>query len=155
MLVALGTAAALATAGWEAFGRGDFDARFNVRLATLPNVSPVDLNDRAWMIAVSPDSTFKEMESALALAERAVAETKHRNPSILDTLAEVQFQLGQPELAIVTIMEAIMRDPEQPYYREQLRRFSGERDAEDRPEYDPFKRQPRERLIQREPGLTV
>ena len=51
-----------------------------------------------------------------------------------DTLAEVQFQLGHPERALVIIDEAIAREPDQAYYREQRRRFLGERGRDDRPD---------------------
>ena len=72
---------------------------------------------------------------ALQLAERAVAQSGRLDATILDTLAEVQFQLGHPERALVTIDEAIARAPDEDedYYREQRRRFLGERGRDDRP----------------------
>lgn len=156
VVVGVSTAAAIAAAGWDAFGRDNFDARFNTRLANLPDVSPIDLNDRAWSIAIDPESSTQDMEAALLLAERAVMETNHLYPTILDTLAEVQFQLGMPEIAAETILEAIAREPQQTYYKEQLRRFTGERDPNDRPEYSPFPSGPkRERLNIKEQGLSV
>lgn len=155
-LVGVATVAAIGAAGWDAFGRGNFDARFNTRLAGLPNVSPRALNDRAWEIAIDPESSYPDMQAALLLAERAVMETNRLSPTILDTLAEVQFQLGQPELASETILEAIAREPLSSYYREQLRRFIGERDSDDRPEYSPFPSGPRrDPLDIQERGLTV
>ena len=63
--------------------------------------------------------------------------------------------------AIVTIEEAIAQQPDDPYYREQLRRFIGERARGDRPEYvPPFFRVPNERPVPEdteslEPELTV
>ncbi len=151
-----GLVTAIGAAGWDGFGRGNFDARFNTRLASLPDVSPMDLNDRAWEIAIDPESSHRDMQAALLLAERAVTETNRLYPTILDTLAEVQFQLGQPELAAETILEAIAREPGHPYYREQLRRFTGERKPGDRPEYSPIPSRPkREPLDIQERGLTV
>ena len=90
------------------------------------------------------------------MAQRAVLETNRASPQILDTLAEILFQLGHPELAAETIREAIARAPRDSYYREQLRRFIGERG--DRPDDSPFRRFEREEP-HREwvpgPGLTV
>jgi hypothetical protein len=63
---------------------------------------------------------------------------------MLDTLAEVQFQLGWQEQAIATIDQAIAREPDESYYREQRRRFTGERPADDRPP-DPALRPERSR----------
>jgi membrane associated rhomboid family serine protease len=114
-------------------GHEDFLAHHAARLARLPGISAHELNNYAWMIAIRPRSTREQLEAALLLAERAVAETARRDPTLLDTLAEVQFQLGHPELAVLTIDEAIDQAPLEPYYREQRRRFTGERDPHDRP----------------------
>ena len=54
------------------------------------------------------------------------------DPELLDTLAEVQFLLGQDAQAVATGEEALALAPDQPYYREQLRRFLGERPRGDR-----------------------
>ncbi len=111
----------------------DFLASHAERLARLPRISARDLNNYAWLIAIQPESTHEQLEAALLLAERAVAETRRRDPTLLDTLAEVQFQLGRPDLAVPIIDEAIARAPDEPYYREQRRRFIGERPPDDRP----------------------
>ena len=155
-LVAAITVAAVGAAGFVAFANPHFQADFNRRLAGLPNVSPFDLNDRAWTIAIDPDSSDQDRQAALEMAQRAVLETNRASPQILDTLAEILFQLGHPELAAETIREAIARAPRDSYYREQLRRFIGERG--DRPDDSPFRRFEREEP-HREwvpgPGLTV
>jgi hypothetical protein len=103
----------------------------------LPGISPGELNDHAWTIATAPDATRDELEAALLLAERAVAETDRSEATLLDTLAEVQFQLGFDADAVRTIDEAIALEPDETYYREQRRRFIGERARDDRPEYIP------------------
>ncbi len=113
---------------------GDFRVRHALRLASLPGVSAADLNDRAWLLATLPDATPEGLDAALHLAERAVEKTGRMDATILDTLAEVQFQLGHSERAIVIIDEAIERRPEEAYYREQRRRFLGERGRNDRPD---------------------
>ena len=92
-----------------------------------------ELNNYAWTIAIKPESTREQLEAALKLAERAVATTRRGDPTLHDTLAEVHFQLGRPDLALAIIDEAILRAPDEPYYREQRRRFTGERSPDDRP----------------------
>jgi tetratricopeptide (TPR) repeat protein len=124
----------------------------------LPDIDPMELNNRAWLIAENPDSSREHLEAALLLAERAVQETQRTQASILDTLAEIEFQLGRPERAVEIIEEAIAQAEDERfagYYREQLRRFRGERDAEDRPDApSPWHlfRVPR---AAEDPGITV
>jgi hypothetical protein len=152
--VAASTAIAVLAAGMELLAEGDFAARHATRLAGLPSVSAEELNNHAWLIAIEPDSNRAQMEAALLLAERAVLKSGRRDPTILDTLAEVQFQLGSTAQAISTIDEAIAREPREPYYREQRRRFTGERAPYDRPP-DPA---PRRRELPLPPdagGVTV
>jgi hypothetical protein len=153
------TLLAVGAAAIELAGEGDYSVRHAARLAELPGVAPEDLNNHAWFIAVEPDSTHEQLAAALLLAERAVAETGATEATMLDTLAEVQFQLGWPAQAIATIDEAIAREPDESYYREQRRRFTGERSADDRPP-DPALRPERSRegrlpLPPDEAGLTV
>jgi len=113
---------------------GEFRIRHALRVAQLPGVAPEELNNRAWLLATLPSPTADELSVALLLAQRAVNETERRDPTILDTLAEVQFQLGDRESALAIIDEAIARKPDQSYYREQRRRFTGERARDDRPD---------------------
>jgi hypothetical protein len=150
------TAAAVVTAGAELYGPGDYTARQIARLAHLENISPGLLNDFAWSIAIDPEAKREHLEAALLLAERAVAETERGEAAMLDTLAELQFQLGQPELALQTIDEAIAREPDETYYREQRRRFTGERDPDDRPDAPGFELPWHESPPPpEEPGITV
>ena len=130
-VLALTLAALLAAAG-ELAQPGDYRARLTLRRAELPGISPLELNNRAWMIAIDEESSEELLAAALRMAERAVDETDRQEPTLLDTLAELQFQLGRTSDAIATIGEAIARDPDERYYQEQLRRFRGERP--DRPE---------------------
>jgi membrane associated rhomboid family serine protease len=103
------------------------------QLARLPDVTALDLNNQAWLVAVDPESSPEQLAAALHLAERAAADTDRGEPNILDTLAELEFQLGFQERALATIDEAIAMRPDEDYYREQRRRFLGERDPDDRP----------------------
>ena len=78
-----------------------------------------------------------------------------QQPHILDTLAEVHFQLGHRAEAVAAIDEAIPRDPGEDYYREQRRRFLGERDPEDRPGVRSAAGAAAEGALPRKPGLSV
>jgi membrane associated rhomboid family serine protease len=135
-VVCLATLAAIGAAAGSLLAPDDFRARHAARLARLPGISSDELNTHAWMIAVDPESTGEQLEGALALAERAVRETRRGDATLLDTLAEVQFQLGRGDLAVSTIDEALERSPDarfSEYLKEQRRRFTGERDPDDRP----------------------
>jgi hypothetical protein len=159
LIVAL--AISVGTASMDIFAHGDAAARYAARTARLPGVSPDELNNYAWTIATAPEVTREELEAALLLAERAVTETDRSEATILDTLAEVQFGLGMDAAAISAIDEAIALDPEETYYREQRRRFTGERARGNRPEYiPPMFREPKEtgppaEVEPEEPGLRV
>jgi len=117
----------------EVGGDTDLLARRGARLLRLSDVSPLLLNNTAWMIATSKHPTSEQVTMAVRLAERAVEETDRQDPNLLDTLAESQFAAGRPEDAVETIDEAIALSPEEPYFTEQRRRFTGERGRDDRP----------------------
>ena len=139
-LTAAATLVAILAAGESWLGADDFTAEHATRLAGIPGLSPDELNNHAWIIAIDPGHTREQLKAALALAERAVEETEGEESTILDTLAEVQFQLGRAEQAVLTIDLAIERAPNEShfhYYIEQRRRFTGERGANDRPD-DPI-----------------
>jgi hypothetical protein len=152
------TVISVGTAVMDILADGDAAVRYAARTARLPGISPDELNNYAWTIAIAPDVTRQELEAALLLAERAVAETGRMEATILDTLAEVQFGLGMDAAAISAIDEAIALEPDDSYYREQRRRFAGERPRGDRPEYiPPIFRKPNEvgPPVEVEPGLRV
>jgi len=128
------TAVAVFAAAVTLAAPGEFRVRHALRVAQLPGVSAEELNNRAWQLATLPNAKPEELAVALILAQRAVEETERRDATILDTLAEVQFQLGHPESALAIIDEAIAREPDESYYREQRRRFLGERGRDDRPD---------------------
>jgi tetratricopeptide (TPR) repeat protein len=156
--VLVATLTAVAAAGVDLFAPGDFMARQTARLARLPDIDPMELNNRAWRIAENPDAGREHLEAALLLAERAVQETQRTQASMLDTLAEIEFQLGRPERAVEIIEEAIAQAEDESfagYYREQLRRFRGERDAEDRPDAPTLWHLFRAPRAPEDPGITV
>jgi len=129
----------LVIAALGAFGYGLFDpataaARRGARLVDDRAAPILLLNNDAWTIATSAEPTDDELELALRMARRAVRATQHLDPNLLDTLAEVYFQLGRSEEAVETIERAIALAPGEPYFEEQRRRFVGERAPDDRPE---------------------
>jgi len=121
------TAVALAVAGGELAKPGPYAPELVARIAHLPGVSADTLNNYAWTIAIDEESSRELLESARLMAERAVAETERSVPEMLDTLAELQFLLGESDDAVATIYEAIAQRPDEPYYQQQLRRFLEER----------------------------
>lgn len=90
-------------------------------------------NAIAWFIATEGAASPSGLDLAVALADRAVNATRRMDPNVLDTLAEALFQAGDRLAALLTIDEAIRLAPTQTYFIEQRRRFTGERDAGDRP----------------------
>lgn len=128
---------AVSTAGYLVANPGEYVTRLAERIYALDEATPEELNNMAWLIAIDPDADRPLLELALRIALRAVEETDHQEPHILDTLAEVYFQLGDIDAAVAAIDEAIAQIPDRDYYHEQRRRFLGEREADDRPHYDP------------------
>src|SRR5262249_52294807 len=133
---------AVGAAGYELERPGEFEARYVTRLGRLPDVSAEELNNAAWMIAVDKHSSHELLEAALELAERAADDTRHSKAHIPDPPPEAPIQLGHRDAAIAAIDEAILRAPDEDYYREQRRRFLGERDPDDRPFLPPQPAQP-------------
>jgi len=83
---------------------------------------PGALNNLAWLLVTVPDTTLRDPQRAITLAEKAVAIEK--SAVILDTLAEAYYVAGSFHKAIETINEAIALDPEREYLREQLEKFT-------------------------------
>jgi tetratricopeptide (TPR) repeat protein len=149
-LLGLAVAASVSAAAFElAAGEAEILPRRGERLLRLDHAPAGLLNDTAWMIAISSSPAPPALEVALRLAERAVGESEGRDANILDTLAEVLFLLGKPAEALATIDEAIRLEPAESYFREQRRRFTGERDFDDRP--DP----PDDAFEPTDPGIPI
>jgi len=142
-LIAVVAAASIVSAARIVLGGSAIESHA-ARLLDLEGLPAQVLNDAAWLIATGRDATRPALDRADELAERAVSETDRMDPNMLDTLAEVQFQRGDAQAAVETIDEAIALAPEVAYFREQRRRFEGERARDDRPEPpDPFEVAPR------------
>jgi membrane associated rhomboid family serine protease len=132
LLFALG--AGVAAAGSVALREGSPLAGRAELLAERGDIPPMVLNNLAWLIATDPRASASDRSTAVRLAERAVEGTGRNDPNVLDTLAEAQFAAGSAAEAVATIDEAIALAPQESYFREQRRRFTGERSLEDRPE---------------------
>jgi membrane associated rhomboid family serine protease len=111
-------------------------------MAESPVPDPGVLNNLAWEVATAKRPTPAALDAAAHLAELAVVLTARREPTVLDTLAEVYFVQERTEEALDTIDEAIALAPGEQYYVEQRRRFSGERAADDRPAPPPEPERP-------------
>ncbi|HKE10285.1 MAG TPA: rhomboid family intramembrane serine protease, partial [Myxococcota bacterium] len=140
--LALGAALSIAAVAGEVRGDAALLTRRGTKLLRLTDVSPLLLNNTAWMIATSARATPEQAAVAVRLAERAVEATGRQDPNLLDTLAESQFAAGRPEDAVETIDEAIALRPEEPYFTEQRRRFTGDRGRDDRPSPPPEEDEP-------------
>jgi membrane associated rhomboid family serine protease len=103
-------------------------------LMGMPDVGGYALNDLAWRMVTESKPDSADLVVATELAELAVAKTGRRDPNVLDTLAEVLFIAGDDEAAVAVIDEAIFIVGGEVYFREQRRRFTGERAADDRPD---------------------
>ncbi len=65
------------------------------------------LNSFAWFLATCTDSTVRDGQRAVSLAEKAVSATNRKSPYILDTLAAAYAEAGRFTNAISTQKEAM------------------------------------------------
>lgn len=75
-------------------------------------------NSAAWLCA----TCRRELSRGLVHAQEAVR-LHPDNPSYLDTLAEIQFQLGKRDEALELIRKCVELAPKRRYYKEQLKRI--------------------------------
>ncbi len=94
-----------------------FEQRILEHLKTWPK-DATNHNNLAWMYA----RCQKHLDRALHHAQIATT-LAPRSATLLDTLAEVYFCLGQRAQAIDVAKECIRLDPREPHYQEQLTRF--------------------------------
>lgn len=92
-----------------------------VRTLAMEEVDAGTLNGLAWFTAINDIY----LDQALEAAQRAVA-LEPEDSNILDTLAEVQFRLGNSAEAIRVEERALEIAPGDQYLTEQLARFRGE-----------------------------
>ena len=92
--------------------------RFQAVLEDWPD-SALHHNNLAWACA----RCGRRPDLQMTHARRAV-ELEPKNTSYLDTLAEVQFLAGHPELALELAEQCVNLNPFSQHYREQQERFS-------------------------------
>ena len=98
---------------------------YNKALEINPG-NPVVLNNLAWLLLTSEDSTLRDPLRALILAQRAVL--RNSKAHVLDTLATAYWANGLVEEAIRTEMEALSGATSQrEFYREQIEKFRTEK----------------------------
>lgn len=94
--------------------------------------SSYELNNLAWRAATDPEVTPERLRLAKVAAERAVEREEHAADETLagveDTLATVQFRMGETEAAIQTELQALTRAPSE-LLASQLARFLEKRES--------------------------
>jgi tetratricopeptide (TPR) repeat protein len=96
-----------------------FDLFWNgmqLQLAELPD-DAMTLNNTAWMAS----QCNRRLEEAVVLARRAVE--LHPDPTYMDTLADLEFRLGNIERAIELSQKCRELEPREEQHKKQLKRF--------------------------------
>jgi membrane protease YdiL (CAAX protease family) len=75
-------------------------------------------NAAAWMFA----EDNRRLPEALEIIDRAL-KLKPQKPAYLDTKAEILFKLGRIDEALAIEKRLVEREPEEEFYREQVRKF--------------------------------
>ena len=83
------------------------------------------LNGFAWFCAQRKIGLDRALPAALKAADLS-----DRDPGILDTLAEVYFAMGDYNNAIKVEKEALAKDPDDKYLKDQIEKFEKARDAD-------------------------
>ncbi|MBW2036022.1 MAG: M48 family metalloprotease [Deltaproteobacteria bacterium] len=96
-------------------------AAYEKAIALAPDDAEA-FNNLAWLYATCEEIEYRNPPKALFYAKQAVA--LKPVPHILDTLAESYYRNGLYQKAIITIREALAKNPEdRDYYESQLRKF--------------------------------
>jgi len=82
------------------------------------------MNDLAWFLAAGKETTIRNPDRAIRLAQRACALTNHKKPELLDTLAVSYAAAGTFSKAIETAHEALelCRSSEQKTLKEEIKK---------------------------------
>ena len=95
-------------------GRGKHDEAYKLAgdfSAAHPDNAMMQ-NELAWTIATAPGLEKRDLGLAEKIAERAVTASQRKDPSILDTLARVQFMNGKKQQAVQTQEKALELAPD-------------------------------------------
>jgi Zn-dependent protease with chaperone function len=103
-------------------------AQYQGAIAISPNHARA-LNNLAWLYATCEDTTLRDPEQALLLAQRAADIDLQAH--VLDTLAESYFVNGDIQTALITAKAALeLADRDRSYYRIQIKRFESALNSE-------------------------
>ena len=80
-------------------------------------------NNLGWLHATAKDPKFRDPKKAIEYAKKAVEGSQGKEPGYLDTLAEAYYSNREYDKAILTIRKAISLEPDNEYYKEQLKKF--------------------------------
>ena len=104
-----------------------------IRVLQMPDSSVRYDNEAAWRMLTEIQPSESGVEVAVLLALRAASGSEWSDPNVLDTLAEALFASGDVGGALDVIDQAVFLSYGHRYFVEQRRRFTGERDPDDRP----------------------
>src|SRR5262249_36078304 len=93
------------------------------QLIALNNKHYVAYNNYAWILVTAEDQKLRNPQKALPYAQRAVDLSGGREPFALDTLARVDFQLGDIDKAIELQNKAIALAPDKETYQKALAEY--------------------------------
>ena len=89
-------------------------------------LEPTDVrvyNNAAWLCATADDPEVRNAKKAIEYGKKAVYGSREKDPSYLDTLAEAYYVNGKFKKAIETIRKAISLEPQNEYFKKQLKKF--------------------------------
>lgn len=117
-------------------GRGDYDGAYKAVAALSENEldNAMLQNQIAWTIATNKELEKRDLALAEKIAERANKAAQGKDPSILDTLARVQFMNGKKKEAIETEQKAV--DLAEGDMKEEFGKFLADYKAGKLPEVD-------------------
>ncbi len=93
------------------------------QLIALDNKHYVAYNNYAWILVTAEDQKLRNPQKALPYAQRAVELSGGRESFALDTLARVDFQLGDIDKAIELQNKAIALAPDKETYQKALAEY--------------------------------
>jgi tetratricopeptide (TPR) repeat protein len=79
------------------------------------------LNELAWTILDTPDLKNRDLDVAMAIAQRAAEVSKYDDPAILDTLARAHFEKGNLTKAIEFQTKAVEKSEKNPKIRDDIK----------------------------------
>lgn len=88
-------------------GKGSDAAKLALKVSDANKDNAMVLNQFAWQLAIAEDVKGEPLEAAATLVDRAMKASDGKDPSVLDTLARVQFLQGKKDKAMETQQKAV------------------------------------------------